>query len=231
VPLKIDPDTDYRRLAELSEEFTALWERLHVFYLDSVIGFSFVRSYVESEQAKARALVRATECDSEEFQNTRMFLYDNLIAQNFCIAHAHRSTPAEAKGRNVATGHNFTTLGQLCVSAFYDFWNDYLRREYVTAKGKLDPRNATGDVAKAAMRDQASFNIWGDLYYLRTAIVHNQGTATAQMEKSAVLKWFKRSEPIVLAPEHMRIVFLELLKFRNVLHAEQFPEQHIVLEG
>jgi hypothetical protein len=231
VPLKIDPDTDYRRLAELSGEFTELWERLHAFYLDSVIGFSFVRSYVESEQAEARAHVRGTECDSEEFQDTRMFLYDNLIAQNFCIAHAHRSTQAEAKGRNVPTGHNFTTLGQLCVSAFYDFWNDYLRREYVIAKGKLDPSNSTGDVAKSAMREHASFDIWGDLYYLRTAIVHNQGTATEQVEKSAILKWFKRGEPIVLSPEHMRIVFLKLLEFRNALHAEQFPEQYIVLEG
>lgn len=223
------PDINYRRLAELSDEFTALWERLHAFYLDAVIGFSFVRSHVEAEQAKARAFVRDSLADSEAFQDTRMFLYDNLLAQNFCIAHAHRSTQGEAKGRNVPTGHNFTTLGQLCVATFFDFWNDYLRREYVIAKGKPDPSNPTRDTAKAAMRDHASFDIWGDLYYLRTAIVHNQGAVTAQMEKSKLLRWFKRGEPVALTPDHMRVIFLKLLEFRNTLYAERFPPRYIVL--
>jgi hypothetical protein len=222
---------NYRRLAELSNEFTLLWERLHAFYLESVIGFSSVRSYVEGEQDKARALARGSECDTEAFQDTRMFFYDNLIAQNFCVAHAHRSTQGEAKGRNRPGGVNFTTLGQLCVSAFYDFWNDYLRLEYVIAKGRLDPSKSNGEEAKAAMREHASFDLWGDLRYLRTAIVHNQGVATEQVENCAVLKWFKRGDPIVLTPEHMRILFLKLLEFRNALYAEQFPEHYISIGG
>src|ERR1019366_3259806 len=44
-----DDDIDYRRLAELYEEFDELWTRLHACYLDAVAGFRFVASYVQSE--------------------------------------------------------------------------------------------------------------------------------------------------------------------------------------
>jgi hypothetical protein len=41
------------------------------------------------------------------------------------------ATQGEVKARNAPNGANFTTLGQLCLISFYDFWNDYLRRDYV----------------------------------------------------------------------------------------------------
>ncbi len=53
-PQPIDPNVDYRRLNELSEEFTQHWNRLQAFYLDAVAGFAFVLRHVESEQKMAR---------------------------------------------------------------------------------------------------------------------------------------------------------------------------------
>jgi hypothetical protein len=145
------PKVDYQRLRELSDEFTQVWERLQAFYLDAVAGFAFVRSHVETDQACARSYVQESELDLEDFQDTRMFDYSQIFSKDFATSAIHRATQGEVKSRNMTGGSNFTTLGQLCLVSFYDFWNDYLRREYVIAKGYLD-RNETDE----AVIDQSS---------------------------------------------------------------------------
>lgn len=226
-PLQIDSNADYRRLHQLSDEFTQVCERLQAFYLDAVVGFAFVRSHVESDQARARSLVRGSELDSEEFQNTRMFTYSQIFSEEFCTSGIHNSTQGEAKDRNAPDGVNFTTLGQLCLVSFYDFWNDYLRREYVIAKGHLDPNESNTEIVKSRLREHASHDLWGDLRLLRTAIVHNQGIATSDVTRCRLIKWFKPGDPILVTPEYMRVIFLALLKYRNDLFAEQFPKHYI----
>ena len=42
-PHHIDPNVDYRKLHELSEQFTEHWKRLHAFYFDAV-AHAVVRS-------------------------------------------------------------------------------------------------------------------------------------------------------------------------------------------
>ena len=138
----VDSNIDYLRLSQLSEEFTEHWKRLQAFYLDAVAGFSFVRSHVESEQAQARYFVQGSELDSEQFQDTRMFTYAEIFAEDFCTSGIHRATQGEVKARNAPNGLNYTTLGELCLISFYDFWEDYLRREYAIAKGYLEVLSA-----------------------------------------------------------------------------------------
>ena len=58
-----EDNIDYRRLAELYEEFNELWMRLHAFYLDAVAGFRLVASYVQSEQSRARNFVQGSDMD------------------------------------------------------------------------------------------------------------------------------------------------------------------------
>jgi hypothetical protein len=220
---------DYPRLAQLSEEFTKHWERLQAFYLDAAAGFSFILTHVEAEQAKARSFVPGSELDSRAFQDTRMFTYTDIFSENFCISAIRRATQGEARNRNAPGGANFTTLGQLCVIAFYDFWEDYLRPEYAIAKGVLDRNERDREVRDACLREHASHDFWGDLYYLRTSIVHNRGMATSAVTKCKFIKWFKPSDRIVLTPEHLRLIFLALLTYRNELFKEQFPKQYIQL--
>jgi hypothetical protein len=222
-----DPNVDYRRLGLLAEEFTRLWNRLQAFYLDAVAGFALVRGSVEAEQARARSYVQGSDLDSEEFQDTRMFTYSEIFARDFCTSGIHEATQGEVKARNAFHGANFTTLGQLCLVSFYDFWNDYLRREYVIAKGHLDRNERDDRVVKQRLRQNASHDLWGDLYYLRTSIVHKQGVANSDVAKCKLMKWFKPGDLVSLTPEHMHAIFLGLLTYRNELSAEQFPEQHM----
>lgn len=224
---RIDPDIDYRRLHQLSDEFTKFWKRLQSFYLDAAVGFAYVRGHIEKEQKQLRSYVRGTELDAEKFQNTLSFSYDQIFSGAFCTSTIHGATRGEAKARNLPSGTNFTILGQLCLVTFYDFWNDYLRREYVIAKGKLDANETEEKIVKAALREHASHDLWGDIKHLRASVVHNNGIATSDVARCKLIKWFKPGDPIRLTPEHMRTLFLALLQYRNELFKEQFPEYYI----
>ena len=70
----------------------------------------------------------------------------------------HRAPQGAVKARNVEGGANFKTLGHLCLVSFYDFWSDYLRAEYVKAKGLYDPKKHD-----ECLREHARFDLWGDL--------------------------------------------------------------------
>jgi hypothetical protein len=196
---------NYRRLHELSDEL--------------------VRSRVVEEQELVRQLVRGSEVDSEEFQDTTLFSYDRIFSQEVATSGIHQATQGEVKRRNQPGGANYTTLGQLCLIAFYDFWNDYLRREYVIAKGELDPQESDPVVIKKQLQDHASVDLWGDLGILRNSIVHNRGLASSKVARCKLIHWFTPSQPIVLTPSHMRALLLAILKYRNELFKEQFPKR------
>jgi hypothetical protein len=91
-PHAIDPNVDYLRLQQLSNEFTQHWKRLQSLYLDAVAGFAFVLRHIESEQAQARIFVRGSELDSQEFQDARAFTYADIFDDNFCSSGIHEAT-------------------------------------------------------------------------------------------------------------------------------------------
>lgn len=228
-PHRIDPDVNYKRLHQLSDEFTNVWRRLQALYLDAAAGFALVRAHVEQEQSTSRAYVQGTELDSEEFQDTRMFTYDRIFSESFCTSGIHKAKQGEVKARNALDGTNFIVLGQLCLVSFYDFWNDYLRREYVVAKGKLGPNEADKEVVKNAVRKHASHDLWGDIRHLRQSIVHHQCIAVPEVAQCRLIKWFQPGDSIELNSDRMRTLFLALLRFRNELFNEQFPEHYLHL--
>jgi hypothetical protein len=165
--------------------------------------------------------------DSEEFQDTRQFTYSRILSENFCTSGIHQATEGEVKARNQIDGANYVTLGQLCIVSFCAFWNDYLRREYVMAKGKFAVEEQDAEVIKEALRQHASNDLWGDLNRLRQSIVHNRGFAVSSVARCKLIKWFKPNDPVAITPEHMRAILLALLKFHNDLYAEQFPKTFI----
>lgn len=228
-PRRINPHVNYKRLHQLSDEFTNVWQRLQALYLDAAAGFVLVRAHVEQEQSTSRAYVQGSELDSEEFQDTLMFTYDRIFSESFCTSGIHKAKQGEVKARNAPDGANFIVLGQLCLVSFYDFWNEYLRRQYVIAKGKLDQNERDDEVVKRAVREHASYDLWGDIRYLRQSIVHHQGQAVREVAQCRLIKWFQPDDLIALNPDRMRTLFLALLKFRNELFKEQFPEHYIQL--
>jgi hypothetical protein len=97
-----------------------------------------------------------------------------------------------------------------------------LRREYVIAKGKLDPKEHDEKVVNERLRLHASDDLWGDLNSLRNSIVHNRGIAASSIARCKVIKWFKSRDPVTITLERMRAIFLSLLTYRNNLFASSF---------
>jgi hypothetical protein len=135
------------------------------------------------------------------------------------------SDTGEVKARTAPNGVDYIAIGQLCVIAFYDYWNDHLRKEYVKAKGLYDPKRAD-----ESLREHASFDLWGDIRHLRQAIVHHRGKAKDDIRKCKLIKCFKPGDEIAVTPEIMRAILLALLQFRNQLFKEQFPETFLQIE-
>jgi hypothetical protein len=228
-PHRIDPNVDYKGIHELSDEFTALWHKLQALYLDAAVGFIHVRAQVNEAQSGARQYVQGTELDSEAFQDTLQFDYAGLLPNGFVTSAIHRSTQGQAKARNAPMGDNFVLMAQLCVVSFYDFWNEYLRCEYAIAKGKLDSSERSKKKIDEITGIYAGHDLWGDLYYFRTSVVHKLGVANSDVAKCKIFTWFRPGEALAFQPDQMRSIFLALLAYRNQLFSQQFPEHFIQL--
>ena len=226
-PYDIDPNINYPRLHQLSDELTQFLTLIHALYLDAVAGFAFIHSRVLADQEEVRRLVKGSELDSEAFQDSRMFSYTQIFAEDFCASDFHQATQGEVKTRNSPGGSNYTTLGQLCLVALYDYWNDHLRREYVVAKGRLDANEQAPELIQQQLREHASHDLWGDLGTLRNAIVHNHGIATSKVARCKLICWFQRGDLIDISPSRMNAILLGVSLFRNQLFDEGFPKHSI----
>ncbi len=218
-PHHYDPNIDYKKLRQLAEEFLNKWKEVRALYLDATAGFTLLQKDLEEEQARLSETLQGADPDYNQFKDTCSFSYDKIFSGNFCTSGILSGTQGEAKLRNAHGGANYTAMGQACLVILFDFWNDYLRYEYVAAKGHKRK--------KTAAREYAQHDLWNDLGYLRNSILHNQGDASRHVKNCELIKWFQPGDKIVLTPVHMRRLFLALLKFRNELFKEQFPEHYI----
>ena len=230
-PYEIDQNIDYRKLQSLSDELFQFWQGLHAFYLDSVAGFELVRSRAESSQIQLKSFTRDSEEDIESLTRSCHFSYAQIFSREFCASGMHRATHGETMERNSPGGSNYVLLGQLCLVAFSAYWNDYLRKEYVIAKGRLSQSEADEKIIKGCLRDNASADLWGDINKLRNSIVHNQGVVSKKYAAFKLIKWFSPGDKISISPDQMRAIFIGVLQFRNDLFKEGFPKLYIRIPG
>ena len=215
---------DYQKLNNLGYELYEYWKRLHGLYLDSVVGFSLVHQKISKDQSFIREWIEDSEIASESFQDTCQFSYDEIFSNSFCASGIHEATQGEVKNRNRPGGANFILLGQLCVVGFFDYWNEYLRKEYAIAKELLDPNEKDENNINKILAKNVSDDFWGDMGYLRNSIVHNRGYGSSKIKKCKLIKWFKQGDEINLVPEMMRQIFLAVLRWRNKILGESIPK-------
>jgi len=220
---------NYRKLNNLGNELYEFWKRLHGLYLDSAVGFFLVHQKISKEQSFIREWLKDPEVTSENFQDTCQFSYDKIFSGSFCASSIHQVTQGEVKNRNKPGGANFVLLGQMCVVGFYDYWNEYLRKEYAIARGLLDPSEKNKKKIDKILADKVSDDFWGDMGYLRNSIVHNKGYVSSKIKSFKFIKWFKQGEEINLSPEMMRKIFLAVLQWRKKIIDESIPERKFII--
>jgi len=98
------------------------------------------------------------------------------------------ATQGEVKNRNKPGGSNFIFLGQICVIGFFDYWNEYLRKEYAIAKELLDSNEKDEKKIKKILAKTVSDDFWGDMGYLRNSIIHNRGFASSKIKRCKLIK-------------------------------------------
>ena len=218
---------NYRRLHELAEELEKHWNMLHGLYLDSVIGFSLVHQRISNEQAFIREWLKDSDVANEDFQDQCSFTYTTIFSKEFCASGIHSATQGEIKERNRPGGLNWRTLGQMCIVSFYDYWNEYFRKEYAVAKGFIDPSDNDQDKIRDILAKYVQDDFWGDMRILRISIVHHRGIAVSEIKNCRLIKWFSEGDEINLSPEMMRQIFLAVLCWRNRIFSESLSKTTI----
>lgn len=107
----------------------------------------------------------------------------------------YRCTQGEYKERNSEKGINSRFIGNMCVIAIYQYWEDYFRQKIANLLNKTNKNELASD-------------IMGDLKILRHSIIHHRSIALKEVENCKLLRWFKKDDDIFIDENMMEhIVF------------------------
>lgn len=215
---------NYNRFLELSEEFGEFIVSFHTLYLDSVIGFNILHQRLLEQQNQMKSVLGECEEASAEFQGTCFTYYKQLCGEKFNVeSTSPLMKQGEVKERTARNGTNYILMGRLCVVQAYTYWETYLRKEIAIALGVLVLQKHTEEEINKILNKYVAIDFWGDMRYMRHAILHKNGTATSDFNKMKLLTWFKLDEPVNLDFEKMTFIFGQMADFRNILHNLSLP--------
>lgn len=215
---------NYRRFGELFHEFAHFIEQLHTLYLDSLSGYSVLHERLLDHQATMARLLGKSELAEEKFQDTCSMLYEHLCSKNFTpVARSPVMKQGDMKERLKDNGANTVLLGRQCLVSVYAYWEEYLRAEVGKALGVLaGDANGRSEESRKILNQHVREDFWGDIRYIRNAIVHNNGTATSEIARCRVLRWFMPGQSVDLRLEHMTVIFVGMGYYRNWLNQQSF---------
>ena len=219
---------NHKRFLELFWEFNDFIVSLHTLYLDSIIGFKALHNAVVNHQNQMIQLLGECEVTKQEFQNECSTTYKDLCNEEHSVVSLSPvMKQGDIKMRTKVNGTNWVLLGRQCIISAYSYWEEYLRKEIGLAMGVLDHRlHKTKEEVQEVLNQYVADNFWGDIRHFRNSIVHKNGVANSDIAKCKILKWFSPGEPINLDHEKMRVIFLNMEKYRNTLHSLSLPPQH-----
>jgi hypothetical protein len=187
------------------DAFAAVVDAIHGLYLDATFAMGeMVRSYMNMDLKRLQALHRDGGLTPTTFNP--VFTYRGSVKGE--SADLHATSLHDLVRRNVPNGSNWVFLGNTCIVAIYQFWEDSYRS--LLAKALQLPRNAiTADV-------------FGELRHLRRSIIHNGGNALPEVERNRILKRFAPGDVISFAPQDMHDLVHDVeLAVRDLVEARR----------
>jgi hypothetical protein len=231
---KYENGWNYKRLKDLFHEMAVYLGDLHTMYIESIIGYAWIYKFVQKKQDDIRGLLGPSEVTEEEFQDECSITYESIYGVDITpmLLTGSAMKQGNLKDRNRPGGRNELEIGKQCVVSLYSFWEDYLRLELAKAKGLVQHDKTKSKKVESVLSKHMSFDFWGDISLLRNSIVHHNSISTdACGSKAKIFKWFPAGSEIALTYQHMRIVFMEAARFRNLIHEWSFPEHYIQISG
>ena len=100
----------------------------------------------------------------------------------------------------------------MMIALLYGAWEDHYRKEIALALGY-------------SQKDDLKSDLFGDIAALRHAIVHNQGTATMNVQNSKIIPWFRHGDDIYFTNTRICQLFDEVDHFVTGLCGIQTDEE------
>ncbi|MHC4460641.1 MAG: hypothetical protein ACYS6W_03270 [Planctomycetota bacterium] len=177
---------DRDKALELLNEFGGIVNSIYGVYLDSMRGFCLLsETFIEEEKRAIKLLkINNPELANIEYLDKQKSYYGRGDPNKPGSVLLQVSTQAEQKARNEEGGANYKFIANMCLVSIYQYWEDEYRKKIEQALG-LEENVVQSD-------------IMGDIRWLRESIIHNKGVAKKKVEKSKVLKWFKKGAEIFI---------------------------------
>jgi len=165
---------DTRTLCRVADEFVGAVDTCFGLYLDCSQGFRQNRDQMAKDQLSALGRFPNTPGikSVEDLDGVEYFVAPGSPNDPATILY-HRCTQGEFKERNTPSGKNDLFIGRYCIVWLYECWESEYRDRLAHAV----------DLTREDLRH----DVFGDLRYLRNAIIHNQGLATRECERLRVL--------------------------------------------
>lgn len=193
-------------MANPIEEFRNVINDIYHVFLDSRIGFMKLREEFESSQQGTLEWFKGDypELGNMEYLDSLLHTYGSGDPNDPASYAVNESTQGEYKQRNAEGGANPIFMGNMCLVAIYQYWEDVYRKEIAAFLGQE--------------KEDLKMPIMGDLRLLRRSIIHHHGVALPDIQKCEVLKWFKPEEMIVLDYPKMEFIVFSLRNALDALH-------------
>ena len=183
----------------LIKQYDEVIDDIYGIYLDAIKGFIDNKTQLELSQLDSINKLSVT----LEYLDNIPFAYgvgDPNLSSSYVL---HRCTQGEYKIRNDKNGKNFVTLGNLCITQLYQYWEDFYRNQIAKSIG--------------LKKNDLNIDIFGDLRLFRNSIIHHQSVALIEMEQCKILCWFKKGDKINLTETQVEEIIYLLKKEMHIL--------------
>jgi len=198
------------------DEYRALVDSIYGIFLDARDGFWHVLE--KAEKAKSESKQRVEELIEEKPEYAGMkyggleHSYGRVVRAGVrTYSHLHQVPIEELIRRNSEGGSNFQFIGNTCLAVVYQYWEDHYRAA-IASELKVEPA-------------QIEVPVFGELRWLRQAIIHNRAIATSDVAKCERFKWFRRGDPIIFSREKFELVIDGILEALDGIKAN--PNSYI----
>jgi len=175
-------------------------------YLMSRQGFRLLVKDITNTQLTTMNQFKYThpELASVQYLNSTQYIFGKGDPNLPDSIELYRCTQGEYKERNSEKGVNSRFIGNMCVIAIYQYWEDYFRQKIA-------------NLLNVTNRNELKSDIMGDLKILRRSIIHHRSIALREVENCKLLGWFKKGDDIFFDDNMMQYIVFQVKSYLKAL--------------
>jgi len=190
------------------DEFEDVVTSIYGVYLMSTQGFNvLVKELTNVQLITVNKLITKPEHASVKYLDSLPYIFGKGAPNLPNSIELYRCTQGEYKERNSEKGTNSRFIGNMCIIAIYQYWEDYFRQKIA-------------NLLSMASRNELTSDIMGDLRILRRSIIHHRGIALREVENCKLLRWFKQGDDIFIDKDMMQHVVFQVKFYLLALRRE-----------